>query len=362
MMGQGSIFIFLSFILWTQSLYATSPLEKQSFICADLVSKRSFSKTYKESFVTTFRGQPLKVSFITNRKRLLKSKDLIVVIPGLNKGSFEEMVEVIGERGEQAISLDLININGTGPFEAPTPEEDAELLYALLEHLGFTKKHFRKKLLFVNHSRGTLVSSRFVRAYHENYRFAGIIQFNPYVGWIPDYYAQLHGKALSSGFRMIHTLWGWVPGVGVAAGITASLLEEAGTKWALSTFKMYMNIHDQRMVHKILSEELGVDDSEVLEGLRQKLIGMEHAEIMQDFQQIQELGIPMLIVRSDNDQLVPAGQIESVAGHFGFPVLVSRGSDHYLPYLKTSEAADVVMQALLNLQKNRPIESGIVTY
>lgn len=352
--------LILTFLLSPQTGLGDTLKEAKYFRCQDLLgNKKVRTKIYKKSFVTQFRGQPLEVNYISNRSRLSKSKDLTVVVPGLNMGAFEEKVLALGVGGEQAISLDLTNINATGSFEAPTPEEDAKLLDALLQHLGFRKSVFKKKLYFVNHSRGALVTSRFVVGYHRKYNLGGIVMFNPYMGWIPNYHASSKGEEMSSGLRAFNALMGHIPGVNIATGLAVNLVEEVTSNLMLSAMRLYVNIHDRKSTLLALQKVLHTEDEFILENIRQKLIGMENAEVMEDFQLILELKIPVLIVRSDNDDLVPARQIDDVAAAFGFPVLVFLDADHYLPYTRTAESSDVAIQAIRNLKRRFEIAYGI---
>lgn len=351
--------LFLFFLVPTVSFATSDRREGRAFSCADLVAKNAPTKIQNRVFVTRFRGKKLEIPYQLNRQRLVKTRDVAVVISGLDKPSFEEMLLELGKGSEQAISLDLTNINSVGPFEAPTPEEDAQIVYDLLVHLGLTKTQFKKHLYIVNHSRGALVTSRLILRYHKKIRIGGVIKFNPYVGWITNYHAQVHGESLGSGLRLLQAMVGHLPAVSLATGMAASMVEDMGASMAMSAMRVFMGIHDREGTHRALREVMGIHEEDVLENIRQKLIGMEDAEIHEDFDLMKDLDIPVIIIRSDNDQLVPAAQIDSVARHYGYPVLVFLGASHYLPYEQPQASGLLIHQILENFRKNRPPVEGI---
>ncbi|MCB0406721.1 MAG: hypothetical protein KDD34_00880, partial [Bdellovibrionales bacterium] len=273
----------------------------------------SKAKVYTGKLTTTLRGQKLEVRYVKNRRQLSRNQDLVIVLPGLDKPAFEDQVFELGQLGLQALSLDFTNINKVGPLEAPTAEEDAQILHDLLAYLKLTRKNYKGNIYFMNHSRGTLVAARFFGTYSKKFRISGMIHFNPYVGWIPTYQEALNAKQLSQPLRVAQGMMTFVPGVSQVLQGMIDWTEHAGKMAARSALHLYFNIHNKESAHSALRSVMGDVEPEKLENIRQKLIGMENAEIGEDFMKIQESRVPAIIVRASHDEFVPAGMVDMVS-------------------------------------------------
>lgn len=337
--------------------------------CAD-VALAGGPSVVEQFFTTTLRGHKIKIRYITNFTNISRAKPLVFVIPGLSKEAFEEQVSELEKQGFQAVSLDLTNIgpvrlidepvtfgDGTGflkeqegewIIEKPTPEEDAQLVQDLLMHLQWPRAKPRAPLSFLTHSRGALVFYRWFKSFGDVYPIQGVVQQNPYLGWISDYLNSYHAQLLGSvahlmtpSFPMLpehfftsgwnfwsETMNGFWEGVSEVTRENA----EAQLDWFSSLF---INLHDREKTHLQISELIHSNDSVEIEKIRQKLLGMEGSVVEDEIERIASLDIPMMYVRSAGlgDQLVPFHQVDSIAERFDFPVVSLEGS-HYLPYEK----------------------------
>jgi pimeloyl-ACP methyl ester carboxylesterase len=313
--------------------------------CKSLLTpvKAAFLST--QTFVTTFRGEPLVVRYQLNQPKLNKRRPLYLVLPGLNMPSFEDKLLSLGGRGEQAISLDLLNIGDVNMIYRPTPEEDAEIVAALLRHLKWTAQVHETPIIVISHSRGALIANRLMRLYWQEFRWGGSIQFNPYVGWIPRYYQV---KAAGQSGSLIRESKKWMspffPLAHVWMEWAAQWSEMAGAVVSRSLLDAAINLYNPPAARAALSEALGDTDDTNLERVRQKLIGMENAEVGEDLTFLREQGVPVVFVYSDRDEFVPLEMTEAMRDLLAIPGVRYSDMNHYLPYLHTSETTDLALK------------------
>lgn len=312
--------------------------------CQKLLSRAGGSSWLADrNFVAHVRGEPLVVRYQVNTSRFDLKKPVYVVLPGLNMPSLTEKLAELGSRGVQAVSLDLLNIKDVGPIARPTPDEDAQVVADLLVHLKFDRTQI--PLVVVGHSRGALIANRLMVTHLESFRWVGAVQINPYVGWIPHYYADKQAGQVSQWVKsskgLIHPYLSmthfWVDWMADWAQATGQWMNR-------SALEALMNLHAPASARRALGDVLGESDEATLERIRQKLLGMENSEVVTDLEVLAREGVPVVFILSDQDEFVPFEMAENVRKQFGLSGWVFEGAGHYLPYQRTGEVTDIILE------------------
>lgn len=344
------------------------------------------SRIHEHTFVASIRGVPLKVRYITNFHRISRLKPLVFVVPGLSKGAFEEQVQVLGTRGVQAVSLDLLNIGdmnlleapsnwgqGTGflkeqdqwIFEAATFDDDAELSQQLLLHLNWPKKSAKAPLRAMTHSRGAEVLYRWQALYPDQFFVESAFLQNPYSGWISDFWRESTGDYTDDVTNMFiegSRFWAQILG---GDGLS-NMVERNMQAWGRQTrqwternmeFLMWLqvDIHNRSKAHAQIGKLIHSENPVEIERIRQKLIGMEGTSVDDDLQAFVNSGVRLQFLRSEDwgDELVPDRQVDGLAERFGIPVMTLPGT-HYLPYEFPEETVDAALDFFNQSRYNFP--------